>query len=87
MYCFSKYPHHHQVDLTNESGSMIKMRKDFTKDYFVTKDAINTVVSELTGICSASYLVVISHKAAICRATLYLIHRQFSVRIISFNVA
>ena len=29
---------------------MIKMREDFSEDYFVTEDAINTVVSELTGI-------------------------------------
>jgi len=38
------------IDLIDESGSMIKMREDFDEDYFVTEDAINTVVSELTGI-------------------------------------
>jgi len=38
------------IDLIDESGSMIKMREDFDEDYFVTEDAINLVISELTGI-------------------------------------
>jgi len=38
------------IDLMDESGSMVKMSDNFEEDYFVTEDAINTVISELTNI-------------------------------------
>jgi len=38
------------IDMIDEAGSMIKMSEDEEESFYVTEDAIQTVVSEITGI-------------------------------------